>query len=52
MPINKKWHLKNRMPKNATLKQRIKWHKEHAKHCSCWPVPAKLQSLISKAAKK
>ena len=33
--INKEWHLKNKMPKNATLKQKIKWHEGHAKNCNC-----------------
>jgi hypothetical protein len=35
MPINRDWHLKNKMPKNATLEQKIKWHEGHAKNCNC-----------------
>lgn len=44
MPINKEWHLKHKMPKNPTLEQRIKWHIEHEKHCTCRPIPDKLKA--------
>jgi len=40
---NKEWHEKHRMPKNATLAQRMAWHLEHAKNCSCRPIPDKLK---------
>jgi len=33
--INKEWHLANKMPRNATFEQRVEWHREHLKHCSC-----------------
>ncbi len=33
--INKEWHLANKMPKNARFEQRVEWHREHLKHCSC-----------------
>ena len=51
MAINKEWHLKNRMPKNPALEQRIKWHKEHAKFCACREMPAKLKAEIKKLEK-
>ena len=35
MKINQEWHEKNKMPKNATFEQRVKWHLEHLKNCSC-----------------
>lgn len=41
-----KWHLANRMPRNPTLQQRVRWHREHQKHCNCRPVPKKLQQYI------
>ncbi|HTN44913.1 MAG TPA: hypothetical protein VL098_01100 [Flavipsychrobacter sp.] len=47
MLINKQWHQNHRMPKNPTEAERIAWHLEHAKHCSCRPIPAKLQVLIN-----
>jgi len=46
--INEKWHRANKMPKNATFEQRIKWHKGHAKFCACRPIPNKLLVNLSK----
>jgi hypothetical protein len=46
--INGEWHKKNKMPKNPTLKERIKWHIAHAKNCACRAIPPKLQELIDK----
>jgi hypothetical protein len=37
--MNKPWHELNKMPPNATLEQRVRWHLEHAKQCGCRPVP-------------
>jgi len=37
--MNKDWHAKNSMPKNATMEQRLRWHKEHAPACGCRPIP-------------
>jgi hypothetical protein len=48
MAINKKWHEKNKMPKNASLKERIKWHLAHSKNCSFRPIPKQLQETIKK----
>jgi hypothetical protein len=43
MAINITWHEKNKMPKNASFEQRLKWHREHQEHCSCHPgLPKKL----------
>jgi hypothetical protein len=33
--VNKDWHKQNRMPKNATLAERIEWHKAYALNCDC-----------------
>ncbi|MCB1152969.1 hypothetical protein KDL45_04910 [bacterium] len=46
--INAEWHAKHVMPKNPTTRQRIEWHIEHAKHCACRPIPAKLQEEIDR----
>jgi hypothetical protein len=40
--LNKVWHAKHKMPANATLEQRIRWHLAHPKHCGCRPIPSKL----------
>lgn len=29
--INKEWHLKNKMPKNAGFEEKVEWHTEHNK---------------------
>lgn len=49
--LNKEWHLAHRMPKHATTEQRIEWHLEHSKHCSCRPLPEKLKTEIKKRLK-
>lgn len=46
--MNKAWHEENKMPKNATFDQRVKWHREHQKHCGCRPIPAKLLEQMKK----
>lgn len=48
MNINKEWHLKNRMPKNPTMEERIHWHIEHSKNCSCRPMDKKILEEIKK----
>jgi len=35
--INKEWHLKNLMSKDASFEERIKWHIAHNRNCSCRP---------------
>jgi hypothetical protein len=44
--LNKTWHQKHRMPRGATLDQRIRWHLEHRKHCGCRPIPARLAEAM------
>jgi hypothetical protein len=49
--MNAAWHQRNRMPKRATLAQRVAWHLEHQKHCACRPLPATIvAALKAKAA--
>src|SRR3972149_8465617 len=44
--INEAWHKKNRMPKNPSLQERIKWHLEHSKNFACRPIPPKIREEI------
>jgi hypothetical protein len=44
--MNKEWHERHVMPKNATLDERIAWHREHQKHCACRPIPPKLREQM------
>jgi hypothetical protein len=37
--INEEWHRKNPMPKNASMEERVVWHKAHAKSCACREIP-------------
>lgn len=48
MKTNREWHLKHRMPVNATFEQRVKWHLDHQKNCQCRPIPAKLLEEMKK----
>jgi len=34
------------MPPNATFEQRVKWHLDHQKNCSCRPIPDKLKEAM------
>lgn len=46
--LNAVWHAAHPMPKNATLEQRIQWHLEHHKNCTCREIPEKLMVEIRK----
>lgn len=48
MKINVKWHTKNKMPKNPTLDERVKWHLSHARNCTCHPLKGKILEEIKK----
>jgi hypothetical protein len=50
--INKEWHQNNRMPKNPSMDERIRWHREHADHCKCRPVPEKLKNEIKQRGQR
>lgn len=44
--MNKAWHEQHKMPKGASIGQRVAWHQEHQKHCGCRPIPASLLPLL------
>jgi hypothetical protein len=46
--LNGEWHKQNVMPENPTIDQRIAWHLEHAAHCGCREIPARLKEEIKK----
>jgi hypothetical protein len=50
--LNRVWHAANKMPRNPTLEQRIEWHLEHAKYCSCRKMLAEMEVLIAKRKQK
>jgi hypothetical protein len=49
MKINLAWHALHKLPKEATLNERINWHLEHIKNCSC---RTKLHSGIADEIKR
>ena len=46
--INKEWHIAHRMPKKASLDQRIEWHIAHAMNCNCREMPRSIRLEIEK----
>ena len=44
---NRAWHDAHRMPRNATLEQRIEWHLEHAVACRCREIPEGVKKALS-----
>jgi len=50
MAMNKAWHAKNAMPKNATLDERVAWHKRHAEACTCRQMPASIAAELARRA--
>ncbi len=39
------------MPKNATLEQRVKWHEQHAQHCTCREMPPAIKQILRERGK-
>jgi len=50
--INKEWHHNNKMPKNPTDEERIKWHISHTENCRCREPGEKLKEEIKSFLKK
>jgi hypothetical protein len=46
--INKEWHLKNKMPENASIDERIKWHLAHQQNCQCRKIEGELAEEMKK----
>jgi hypothetical protein len=43
MPINRAWHEQHRLPRTATLEERLTWHLMHAAACGCREMPASVR---------
>jgi uncharacterized damage-inducible protein DinB len=48
MKINAKWHAAHRMPRNATIEQRVRWHVAHAAACGCREMPAAIRAELQR----
>jgi hypothetical protein len=46
--LNVEWHRGNKMPGNAKIEQRIQWHLEHSRNCTCRPIPEKVIEEMKK----
>lgn len=44
----KTWHKENKMSKNPSLDEKIKWAIVHAEKCGCRPIPENLLAEIKK----
>lgn len=51
MGINIDWHKTHKMPAKLSLKEKIKWHKEHQIECTCRPVPHEITEKLIKFKK-
>ena len=52
MSINAAWHREHPMPKNPTYEQRLEWHREHARECSCRKPPPDIAAWIARTTPK
>ena len=43
MTLNREWHEAHKMPRNATLEQRLDWHLMHAANCDCREMPTAIK---------
>jgi hypothetical protein len=48
--MNKQWHLRNKIPKNANAQRR--WHEKHAEYCGCRPIPKSLLKEVENKKEK
>lgn len=46
--INSKWHAAHKLPRKATLDERIEWHIKHAVECACRPMPASILAELDR----
>jgi len=46
--LNAVWHKANKMPKNPSLDERVKWHLEHSRNCQCRVLGGKILEEIKK----
>jgi len=48
MAINVAWHEAHQLPRKPTLAQRVAWHRLHAEHCGCEPIPPAIMIEIDR----
>ena len=46
MALNREWHLLHRLPRTATLQERLDWHLAHAAACGCREMPESIRKEL------
>lgn len=46
LPFNRDWHAEHRLPRTATLEERLDWHLAHAAACGCREIPASIRKEL------
>jgi hypothetical protein len=46
--MDERWHEKHRLPRGASLAERVKWHLAHQKACACRAMPASVRAELEK----
>jgi hypothetical protein len=52
MALNRTWHEKHRLGRDASLDTRVAWHREHARVCGCRKMPQSIAAEIRRRAAK
>ena len=47
-PLNRQWHGQHQLGNRTSLDERVRWHFEHVKVCSCRPIPARVLEEIER----
>jgi len=48
MAMDTAWHEAHPLPRKSTLAQRVAWHRLHAEHCGCRPIPPDIMIEIDR----
>ena len=49
--VNTAWHAAHRMPANATLDQRVRWHQAHEAACGCREIPKSVRAELARRSR-
>jgi hypothetical protein len=46
--INREWHETHKLPRTATLDERLDWHLSHAANCGCREMPPSIKRELDR----
>ncbi len=46
--LNATWHRAHPMPLHPTFDERVRWHRAHARSCSCRTMPKDIKAEIAR----